>query len=172
MSRDVIKLRSSIKPYLTRHILFRGTLLAGIGALFLLISGIFLPPAILTFWGFPIFLLSVGLIACGLLPYRRLKRLEVNPYILTLENGEWIHFLVKGKPVFSIPYQSIASVEWMQKKYRYGIKILLKTPLPKPLLISNKKFNYENYHLNCMKKYQCDLFFPYFSEQALKSILS
>src|ERR1700722_98799 len=105
--------RSSIHSTLMRRVLFRGTWIAGIGASLFLFAGLFATPAILHVWGLPLFLAALAAIAYGLLPFCRLKRLETNPYVLNLE-GEWLHFMAKGKPVLSIPIQSIKTIAWIE----------------------------------------------------------
>jgi hypothetical protein len=135
MSVTVLEeIRTHITPGLLRFALFRGTLMGGIGAAILLFSGIFLPPALLQGWGFFLFMLSIGLIAWGLIPYRRLKRLETNPNRLILDSEGAIHFLAKGKVLQSIPREAVKSLRWVEKRPTgwfstglpaYGIEISL-----------------------------------------------
>ena len=149
------KILSSISPSLLRFVLFRGTFLAGIGSAILLFAGIFLPAKRLDLWGLPFFLLAFGLIAWGLIPYRRLKRLETNPYVLLCDDKEEVHFFARGKLQLSIRRRSIKDIMWVEKKKRfwlfsspaYGIEVALHQPR------------------------NATLFFPYFSKASFEEFV-
>lgn len=130
-----ITLRSSIKPELMRKLLFKGTLLAGIGAVSILLAGLFLSPDYLAIWGLPIFLIGMGLITIGLLPYRRLKRLELNPHKLIIRPSESVQLLIKGKTVLVIPWNEIAKIEYEDHETNYGIRFFFKSSENIPIFI-------------------------------------
>jgi hypothetical protein len=126
MNDDFLKLRTSIKPELMRRVLFRGSFLGGFGVILMVASGAFLPVPVLSRWGMPIFLLSIGLIAVGMLPYRKLTRLEKNPDEIIISKDEQLVYLRKGKVVFTAPLSSINSCTYVDDESHYGIKITLK----------------------------------------------
>lgn len=171
MSEDILTIRSSIKTSLLNHTLFRGTIIAGIGGAILLFAGVFVPLSSLNTWGFPIFLASLALITLGLLPYKRLKRLEVNPYEIVADHEKMWHFFEKGMPLFSLPVDDIEKTVLIEKEYLYGIGVILKKPLPLPIAIHRKAFSLEDYEKESLKKCGCDVFFPYFSKRAYQELL-
>jgi hypothetical protein len=126
MNDDFLKLRTSIKPDLMRSVLFRGSFLGGLGVILLAATGAFLPVPILSRWGIPIFLTSMGLIAVGMLPYRKLTRLEKNPDEILISEDEQFVYRRKGKVVFAIPLSSINSCTYVDDASHYGIEITLK----------------------------------------------
>lgn len=152
-------LRSSIRPELMRKTLWQGTFLAGIGALLIVTCGAFLPPPLMRTWGFFIFLAAIALITLGLLPYRRLKRLEENPYALFIDDQTNLRFCSKNKLLLTIPLDSIQSTTYLEKNDRYGIAIFLKNPPPKKIEVQ------PNVNLSRFSDPSCDLFLPYFSER-------
>ncbi|MBA2727934.1 MAG: hypothetical protein H0U49_07165 [Parachlamydiaceae bacterium] len=79
MIEHVVKIRSSICSQLMKSTLLKGTSLAGSGIFIFILAGIFLPPEYLTTYGLPIYAVGLGLIAYGLIPYRRLTALEKCP---------------------------------------------------------------------------------------------
>ncbi len=140
MNDDAIVLRSTIRPELMRRTLFRGSLIAGIGIIFLVLAGIFLPVGLLSLWGIPIYLFSLGLVTWGLLPYRKLTRLEKKPEKICISNDGLLTY-----QNMIIPLLSIKSCEYIDDENRYGIKITLKGDLK-------------------------GQFFPYFSERSFNTI--
>lgn len=100
--------------------LFLGSILAILGALLLLYSGIALPVETLKKWGVLLFLISLGLIAAGLIPYRRLQRLELNPdQLVILEKG--LIYKRAGVQEWQLPFDSIQSIDYVDNPWRYGI---------------------------------------------------
>lgn len=79
MIDHVVKIRSSVCSQLMKSTLLKGTFLAGIGILIIVLAGIFLPLQDMTIFGLPLYALGCGLIAFGLIPYRRLTALEKSP---------------------------------------------------------------------------------------------
>lgn len=171
MSEESLTIRSSIKTSLMKHTLFRGTVIASVGGALLLFAGIFVPVSSLSYWGFPIFLASIALITLGLLPYKQLKRLEVNPYQIVADQEKMWHFFEKGMPLFSLPVDDIEKTLLIENEYLYGIGVILKKPLPLPIVVHRKAFSLEDYERKSLKKCGCDLFFPYFSKRAYQELL-
>lgn len=140
MESEIIKIRSSIDPQFKRKILLKGTFLASCGAL-LWLAACFMPPALLKHWGLPIFLLGSGLIALGLIPYRRLTQLEVIPNELVLDKNA-LHYFQKKRLVFSIPINDMQQMFYVEQRGKYGLAVKLK---------------------------DYDFFFPYFSKSSCKT---
>lgn len=113
-------LRTSISPSLLKWRLYLGSFLAGSGAFLLLISAIYLSPTALEKWGFLILIFGLGLIALGLIPYRKLQRLEVKPNeLLVSEHG--LAYYKGGSLQWKLPYSSIHSIQFLESAWSYGI---------------------------------------------------
>jgi hypothetical protein len=166
---DELKLRSSIHTPLMKSVLMKGSLLAAIGVSLLTYGGIFMPVEELNFWGFPLFLVGGGLITAGLLPYRRLRSLERKPDEL-LYNNESLQFVAKGARCLTIPLSSIARTAYMERGLNYGIGVWFKNPLPAQIVVHNNKFSLKRLQ-GTHKTYECDLFFPYFSERSYNQLI-
>ncbi|KAF3361981.1 Uncharacterized protein PHSC3_001539 [Chlamydiales bacterium STE3] len=139
---------TSVRPNLLYKTVVQGTLFAGCGALSLLLAGTLMPLETLSIWGLWIFLLAAGIMVIGLVPYRLLQKLEVNPYKIYLTEDNVLHYFKKGKVLLSLPISDIQNLTWEDRTYLYGIKAHLK----------NEK----------------SLFFPFFSKRSyeeLKEIL-
>lgn len=161
-------LRSSIHTPLMRLTLWRGTILAGVGVSFWVISAIFFTPEQLQKWGWVIFLLGLALITWGLLPYRRLRNLELNPYSLMIEEGRWLHFSAKGELLFSLPLSDIRRYAYIEKGNDYGIGLWLKNPLSEKIAIHSKNFDFEKYRKRSLRHQNCEIFLPYFSKRSFQ----
>jgi hypothetical protein len=170
MSNDILKIRSSIKSSLLRLILIRGTIIAGVGALFIFLAAAFLTVTLLNTWGFLILCLAVSLIGIGMIPYRKLTRLEKKPYEIIAEDNSKLHFKILGNPAFMIPCVSIQNMKYLEKGNIYGIAIFLKRPLTEKILINEQNFDMRKFQKNSQKKYACDLFLPYFSQRSFNEL--
>lgn len=155
---------SSISSALMRQTLMRGFLLGFLGALILLIAGSFLPSSLLHEWGWALFLIAIGLITIGLLPYRRLSKLQLNPDKLILtEDNHIIYF--QGKIKFlTLPVHSIASIGEVSYPQTYGIAVRLKRPPIEPIQVHVPPCEVKKMHKGAMKYGNGDLFFPYFTK--------
>ncbi len=87
MIEHVVKIRSSICSQLMKSTLLKGTLYAALGVIILVLAGAFLPSETLTTFGLPIFIMGIGLITFGLLPYRRLTSIEKCPNELWIKES-------------------------------------------------------------------------------------
>ncbi len=155
-------LRSSIKPALKRTLLLRGTLLAFIGMSLLLSTGI---SSIEQKWGLLALITALVLVTTGLLPYRRLTRLEMNPHeILITENG--ICFSRRRKPCFTVPQASIDRMEYRDSLSQYGFAFWLKNAAPEKVTIHDRSFDWEKFTQQCLSQYGCAVFIPYFSKRS------
>lgn len=154
-----MKLRSSLNPSLLKASLIKGSLVASLGILPLLLS-FFIPVDLLKIYGFLIVIISLLLITLGLYPYQKLKKLELFPHELLLEDDHFI-FAWKRKPVLLIPFNEIEHALYFHPKDAYGIGITLKKPIKITPL--DPLFDRQSFINTCQKNYGCDLFFPYFS---------
>lgn len=115
-----MRIRSSIKPAMLRQVLFKGTLWALAGLGFLFVCSLFF----LEQFGFAIFAFGFFLIVLGLLPYKKLKYLELNPHeILVLEEGL---IYSQGKRRMNIPWNAIEKMDFRDTQNSYGITLHLK----------------------------------------------
>lgn len=170
-------LRSSVLPGFMRRTLLKGSFIAGLGVFLLSVSGTFLPPQSLQTWGMLLFLVGIAFITLGLLPYRRLKRLEDKPNTIGIEGIKWLHVTLNGKLCFSIPIDSIDRIAYIpsldssvqqatemaaQAKV-YGICIYLERPLSQKIIVQDPRFDFSNFSKKSLQAYGCDVFLPYFS---------
>lgn len=157
--------KTTIKDSLIRYYLFRGTILAGLGGGILLFTGVFLPLLSLSEMGIPIFLLGIGLITWGLLPYRRLWRLELNPCEL-VANDNYLALFHGERRLLYIPQKKIAKIQYFEGKHAYGLRLMLKSKLQKKTVFYNK------IKLNSYYKIlpEGDLLLLNFSEKTMKSL--
>jgi hypothetical protein len=151
-------------------LLLRGSAIAGIGALILLIAGATVPPQDLSIWGWPIIIVSFGLIAIGLIPYRRLSRLEDKPSKLVLTDDNEIIYIVNDRKRVTIPYDSIEKMEYLKNSNIYGIGLWLKKNNNLKPVVHDPLFNAIGHQKIAQKRFGCDLFLPFFSERALAEL--
>lgn len=170
MEPATLKLRTSIKNSLKRYVLFRGTIVAAAGMIILVISAATISPSVLRYWGLPILFLAGLLITIGLLPYRRLCRLELKPDEIIAVGGTKIHFVTNGKHILTIPKDSIARLEYYEGHHRYGIGIWLHHPPPEKIIIHDRQFNIIAFEKKSRREWGCDLFLAYFSKNAFESL--
>lgn len=117
-----------------------------------------MPVSVLNIWGFPLFCLSGILIVIGLLPYRRLCRLERKPYEIVAVGDTHFQFFSDGILRFTVPRAAIESVSYYESGHEYGIKLW-------------GNFDIGRYQAHSRKRYGCDLFLPYFSRYAFQSLV-
>lgn len=113
-------LRTSVDPGLLKWRLYLGTFLGGCGAFILLISAISLPTQSLEKWGFMILIIGMSLIALGLIPYRKLQRLEVKPNELVISKHGLIYYK-GGELQWKLPFSSIHRFSFQETAWSYGI---------------------------------------------------
>lgn len=161
---DSVTLRSCILPALMRKTLLRGTFLGVLGGA-VLIAGAFISPESMSPWGAALYVFSLVLITVGLLPYKRLKRLEGRPDRLTIDTGQELHFFTQDKSVLSVPLCSIDHMAYLDQGNHYGIRIFLKDPLPKKLVVHDPGFSLVHFRARSLSVHSCDLFLAYFSKR-------
>jgi len=162
--KDYFVVRSSLRPSLLRRVVFSGTIVALVGVLTLLF-GLFLPNAQLNVWGIPLFICGMLCITCGLLPYRRLTKLERYPHQIVAIEDQALHFLFYGKPALTIPRSSIERLQYREEKTMYGIAVKLKRPLPQKVVVHSR------FNVNKVTDSEGNLFLPYFSQYSYDSLL-
>lgn len=162
-------LRSSVKSTMKRFVLFRGTFLAGLGAALMLFTGAFLPRGTLALWGLLCFGIGLGLITLGLLPYRRLTRLENKPFEILLSQG-LLSFISKGIKKFSVPFASIEKTGFVDDRHQYGICLWLKKPAQEKVIVHDPGFDMAAFQNKSKAKHGCDLFLPYFSKRSYEEM--
>jgi hypothetical protein len=170
MSEQPITIYTSVKPELLRKKLLIGTFLAGTGVILLAICGAYLSPDEMQVWGLPILAIGLGLIAWGMIPFRRLSYLEANPNQLTLTDGEYLQYNCRGVQQFTIPMRTIEKTDFIDSKGNYGIAIWLKSPAPEPVVVHNRRLNMTEEQKHNRKNYGCDLFLPYFTRRKYTQI--
>lgn len=165
-----LTLRSSLKPALKQSALYRGTLLAFPGICLLLFGGIFLKETSLALWGFPLMGAGLALITAGLLPYRRLTRLETVPHELLLISDMGVRYSQNRKPCFTIPWSSIAKTAYLDHPDHYGIAIWLERPISRHCTILNSASLDATFKI-VQSRDRCDVFLPYFSKRSYQDML-
>lgn len=165
MDNDYLVLSTAVSPIIKRQILYKGTVLASCGVLLLLLSGIFLPVSVLKHWG--VFILFFGglLITWGLLPYRKIIQLDLNKNQLIIETDQVVYVANKKRTV-GIPKENIEKIAFLEKGSNYGIAVWLKWPLPAKFTLFDKEFNIASFQQQSRDKWNCDLFFPYFTQKS------
>ncbi len=170
MKQPVLTLHSMVKPELKKSLLLRGSVLAAMGGALLLFSGAMIPPAGLEVWGWPIVILSFGLIAVGLMPYRRLCRLESRPSKLLLTDDNEIIYLFNDRKRVTIPYEAVKKMEYLQNDGLYGVGIWIDLSASKKVVVHDPTFNYQSHQRVAKRRFGCDLFLPFFSERAFNQL--
>lgn len=170
MKQELLVLRTSIKTAVKRKTLYKGITIGFIGISLILFGGTGLSEKQLSFFGIPIFLISMGLITFGLLPYRRFTIKELNPDKLILKEAGCLEFCKKEKKLFDIPIKSISEVYYIEKGTVYGIGVILKNPLPEKIRVYEPGFDMLSFQNKSRNKFQCDLFFQCFTERSAKDL--
>jgi hypothetical protein len=167
---DSITLRTTIKRGLKRFLIIRGSLLALIGITLLVYSGAFISPQTLTNWGIALWLVSFFFIAWGLIPYKRITKLESNPNTLTVTNDGNLHYLRHGHDLLTFPLKSITKIKYVEEKGLYGIAVDLdpedEPHIPNPPL----SVIMQMFLIPMKKRHKFDRFFPYFSERTAREL--
>lgn len=162
--------KTTISTALLKKALFKGVLLAFPGISALLIGGIFLSPPQLAKWGFFLFAFAIGSITLGMLPYRRLSRLQLKPNEIHLTNNSSLEYYVKGVKLLTIPLQAIEKIELIHPGSLYGLVFWLKKPSPAPVLIHQQPKKIEKMRLLGRSYSNADLFLPYFNQRTFKEL--
>lgn len=122
MALDSRTFRSTVTAKEKSKKLQQGTLIAGAGVFFLAFAGIFLPQPILAKWGLIIFFFCFICLA-GLLPYRRLTKLERKPNEIVVIGTDIIEYWSGGRKLLTLLQKNITSMSYYHSPYRPGIYI-------------------------------------------------
>lgn len=117
-------LKTTIAPGYVLRALKRGSLIAGVGVAALFFVYLTLSPELLSLVGIWVYLASSVLIAVGLIPYLKLRRLEIRPYILEVDEMA-LRFIVNGKIVHAVSRKNIEALSFIETKKWYGICVRL-----------------------------------------------
>lgn len=121
---DGIKLFTTIKPNLLKYYLIKSTILSIFGISVLFLGGIFLPSYLLAYFGIPILLLGGALITWGMIPYKKINRLELKPNEILLTDS-YFQYFESRKPIISIPIQQISEYDFFENDIDYGVKVYI-----------------------------------------------
>lgn len=166
MATDTVKLFSTIKPSLLRNSLMRGSIAALLGVLLLILAAAYLPPSAMMHWGLPILLAGGGLMVYGLIPYRRLIRMEEEPNELLLIGENCLQLFSFGKLQYTLPMAMIHKTEYFDAGNDYGIAIWFSEGGENKIIVHNHRLNMARCLSNSRKRYGCDLFIPYFGRRS------
>lgn len=170
--KEVLIIRSTITSYVQKKTLLRGCIIACFGVAVLLIAGSYLALELFIQWGWLLFLISIGLITLGMLPYRRLIRQQLKPDELILLNAYEISFSHRGGQLLTIPLDSIDRMEYVPQQDFYGIAIWLKKTPIAPIRI-HQGFKIVNKLRKLGKKNgNADLFLPYFNQRGYEELVN
>lgn len=168
--KNQFTLRTTLTPTFLHQTLLKGFGVALIGILGLLYGSIYADLSTLQTWGFTLFIVSLGLIATGLLPYRRLSRLQMNPNKLCLAEPHHLEFYAKGRLLLVIPMESIARLEYLSNPAPYGIALWLKPTHSS--VVKGFPEDVKNLKEQGKQRAGADLFFPYFNQRSFEELVN
>lgn len=163
MEKKQTHLYSSVNQDLLVESLYRGSIVAAVGAFLLIFAGTSIPMMELSHVGWLIFLVGGSMIAFGLIPYVRWRALQNQPNHLLLTWEDSVIFSQKGKELYRVPLSAIDRIEYYEKKQVYGVRVWLKE---EESVQWASNINEKRYLADMQKIHHCDLFFPFFSRRA------
>lgn len=166
MPTDSIKLFSTIKPTLLRAALIRGTFFASLGVLALIVATTYMSVEYMMTWGILLLLIGGGLMVYGLIPYRKLNRMENEPSELMLIDDEYLQLITFGKQQYTIPLSMIKKSSYIEKGNEYGIGLWFTQDPKNKAIVHNRRLDIDSMIKKSQQKYECDLFIPYFGRRA------
>ncbi|MDP1879461.1 MAG: hypothetical protein Q8K60_00810 [Parachlamydiaceae bacterium] len=166
---DTIRLKTTISSPFLKHALMKGLWISSIGLVGILIAGVFIPVIYLKTWGWLIFLIGIGFIAGGMIPYKKLSKLQLKPNELLVFSNH-LEFYSKGEKKLTIPLNSIDKIEYFENKNFYGIGLFLKHPTPEKIIIHKNGKWINKIRREGQQYLQSDLFFIYFNRRAFKEL--
>ncbi|MFI0434925.1 MAG: hypothetical protein ACH350_04250 [Parachlamydiaceae bacterium] len=169
--KDSLIIHSSVSTYALKMRLLKGCTIASLGIAILVLSGIYLPIESLHKWGGGLFFTSIGLITLGMLPYRRLAKLQLRPDELIFLESDHVTFYHFGKKILTIPFESIKEISYFSHVRLYGIVMSIKSPFDGAIKMEGKGKNSVKMSQIKEKKKKNELFFPYFNRRAYEELL-
>lgn len=165
-----IEIHTTISSKVIQHYLWKGSFFAILGTSALLIGGIFFSTHILQVWGLFIFVIAISLITYGLLPYRRLCRLQLQPYELKA-NGREVTYSSKNKKILTLPLDSVSEFRYIQDPIHYGIAVFLQSK-PKSTIVVHQHSNEVEHLRKDGLPFGAALFFPFFNRRAYDELVN
>jgi hypothetical protein len=170
MTAESLTIRASISSQVMRRVLFKGFTIALMGIMGLLFGTIFIPLSLMKIWGLSLFLVCLGLITFGLLPYRRLSRLQAKPDELSINSLNELSYYSRGRKIMTLPLNSIIKMTYIQHPMNYGIALWLKST--KNLALKTHQSSFVDILRQKGEKIGgADLFLPYFNERAYHELV-
>lgn len=156
-------IRTSIPSELLKRRLLIGNAVAlpGIG---LMVGANFLAPSPLAWWGVPIAFISILLIALGLIPYRRLTRLQLHPDKIEMER-EYLIYHLRERPRFRLARSTIKEFSYIGNKRGCGVGVKLHSSFDEKIAVIDPRFDMQGFLAQSQRR-GYDLFFPFFSARA------
>ncbi len=158
---------TSISKEAVQKALRKGMFFASIGAFILVFAGVQLSVQQLGKWGGMLFLIGMGLITWGLLPYRKLSSMQLNPNRMMLNQSLEAVYFIKNQKALSFSIASIASSEWIVDQGIPGILVKFKETLTPPLTIYSGIKEAKKMRKRA-KQRKGDIFFPHFSQASFR----
>ncbi len=124
-----MKVFSVVKADVKKNLLIRGIFLGFCGVGVFIGMGAFASVDTLSSWGIPSFLGGICLIGLGLIPYRKLTRLETHPHQIILDKTALTFHSTYGNEV-TVLYCNIEKITPYETRWRYGLRIDLKEGVP------------------------------------------
>jgi hypothetical protein len=173
MVKEFLVVRSSISSALLKTTLLRGFAIAFIGICILLFAGSFLSVEFLHKWGWSLFLIALGFITLGLLPYRNLSRLQIKPNELILLNVNSIAYVQRGHKILTLPIVSIAQISYISYPHSpvYGIAVWFKPSSVERIIIHQSLKEIDYMRKQGQKMGNADIFLPYFNQHAYDELM-
>lgn len=166
---EQLKLRSTISNALLTSILVKSNLIALPGVILIFAAGTWLAPLQLSSWGWAIVLLGFALIAFGLIPYKRIHRLQLQPHEIIL-NENSLQFAATGNSSFTVPYTAIREVNYIAKGGIYGIGIFLTEDIKEKVCVHDTNLHIGAYQEDSKARFGCDLYLPYFHQKSFNKL--
>lgn len=154
-----------IEKKLVKRMLFKGSLIAGLGAICIVSFGAFSPLRFLNEWGFMIIIMGFALIGWGLIPYRKVSLLSTKPNALKLSH-KGLTYTMGSKEMFFIPFNAIKTVWYRPDANHYGIGIELKEKLASKIQVLDPSFRPRSFLKKEAAQSRYHIFLPYFNQQA------
>ena len=121
----MLVLKTTIRSEVITKALSKGLSIAFIGLMLLWALYLILRPESFNFQGLTLWLLSITLIAIGLIPYKMKKALEIMPEILQIDDDK-IELFKKGRVRTKILWKDVASFEYVETLKTYGVRFIVK----------------------------------------------
>jgi uncharacterized protein (DUF58 family) len=160
-------IHTTVTAALLRRRLLLGSGIAAAGVA-ILIGANFLSSRLLNGWGLLLSLLSILLIALGLIPYRRLTRLQLHPNHIALEE-EHLVYLLRNSPRFRLYKEAIQELTFHRRGDEYGIGLQLFAQTAKKIAVVDPSFNMQAF-IDRSRRRGFDLYLPLFSQRAAQEL--